>query len=92
MKPDNLEHFENLSNITCGNNSIVVQSTRMNFEHNNYISQLWKYSRGSWKKIKSGANNYTQPKYSSETNSLFFISNTSLYKSRLRLHESQTLL
>ena len=60
MKPDNLEHFENLSNITCGNNSIVVQSTRMNFEHNNYISQLWKYSRGSWKKIKSGANNYTQ--------------------------------
>lgn len=73
MKPDNLEHFENLSNITCGNNSIVVQSTRMNFEHNNYISQLWKYSRGSWKKIKSGANNYTQPKYSSETNSLFFI-------------------
>ena len=73
MKPDNLEHFENLSNITCGNNSIVVQSTRMNFEHNNYISQLWKYSRGSWKKIKSGANNYTQPKYSNETNSLFFI-------------------
>jgi len=73
MKPDNLEHFENLSNITCGNNSIVVQSTRMSFEHNNYISQLWKYSRGSWKKIKSGANNYTQPKYSNETNSLFYI-------------------
>ena len=57
----------------------------MNFEHNNYISQFGNI-HVELEKIKSGANNYTQPKYSSETNSLFLYSQKEMILTKISNH------
>ena len=56
MKPENLNSFNTLSNLVGLGNILVVQSTRMDFESNTYVSELWKRSSGEWKKFKSGDN------------------------------------
>ena len=59
MKSENLNSFNTLSNLVGKGKNLVVQSTRMDFETNTYISELWKRSNGEWKKFKSGDNNLT---------------------------------
>jgi len=56
MKSENLNSFNTLSNLVGKGKNLVVQSTRMDFETNTYISELWKRSNGEWKKFKSGDN------------------------------------
>ena len=52
MKPNNLKDFRKLSNIVTNDKDLLVQSTKANFEENTYKSELWKYSKNTWKKYK----------------------------------------
>ena len=54
MKPTDLNSFNTLSNLVGKGNTLVVQSTRMDFETNTYVSELWKRSNGQWKSFKTG--------------------------------------
>ena len=73
MKPGNLNSFNTLSNLVAKDSNLIVQSTRMDFETNTYISELWKMSKGNWKKFKSGNNNFSKPKFAKRTNSIFYV-------------------
>ena len=73
MKPNNLPEFNSLSNLDGKGSSLIVQSTRMDLETNTYISELWKSYNGSWKNYKSGSFNFTNPKFATFTNSIFYI-------------------
>ena len=73
MKPENLNSFNTLSNLVAKESNLIVQSTRMDFETNTYISELWKMSKGNWKKFKSGNNNFSKPKFAKRTNSIFYV-------------------
>ena len=57
MKPENLNSFSTLSNLVAKDSNLIVQSTRMEFESNTYVSELWRMSKGNWRKFKSGNNN-----------------------------------
>ena len=61
MKPTDLNSFNTLSNLVGKGTTLVVQSTRMDFETNTYISELWKRSNGQWKSFKTGNNNFSNP-------------------------------
>ncbi len=73
MKPDNLQEFNSLSNLDGKDSSLIVQSTRMDLETNTYISELWKRDKDLWKKYKSGNFNFSNPRFSKLTNSIFYI-------------------
>ena len=65
MKSENLNAFNTLSNLVGKGKNLVVQSTRMDFETNTYISELWKRGNGEWKKFKSGDSNFSCLLYTS---------------------------
>ena len=73
MKPTDLNSFNTLSNLVGKGNTLVVQSTRMDFETNTYVSELWKRSNGQWKSFKSGTNNFSNPKFGNKENTIFYI-------------------
>ena len=73
MKPSDLNSFNTLSNLVGKGTSLVVQSTRMDFETNTYISELWKRSNGQWKSFKSGNNNFSNPKFGEKENIVFYV-------------------
>ena len=73
MKPSDLNSFNTLSNLVGKGTSLVVQSTRMDFETNTYINELWKRSNGQWKSFKSGNNNFSNPKFGDKENTIFYI-------------------
>ena len=73
MKPTDLNSFNTLSNLVGKGNALVVQSTRMDFETNTYVSELWKRSNGQWKSFKSGTNNFSNPKFGNKENTVFYI-------------------
>ena len=73
MKPTNLNSFYTLSNLVGKGTSLLVQSTRMDFETNTYISEIWKRSNGQWKSFKSGKSNFSNPKFGDKENTIFFI-------------------
>ena len=43
MKPKNLEDFRKLSNIVENGSDLLVQSSKMSFEKNEYKNEIWKY-------------------------------------------------
>ena len=73
MKPDNLQELNSLSNLDGKDSSLIVQSTRMDLETNTYISELWKRDKNLWKKYKSGNFNFSNPRFSKLSNSIFYI-------------------
>ena len=73
MKPENLNSFNTLSNLVAKDSNLVVQSTRMDFETNTYVSELWRMSKGDWRKFKSGNNNFSNPKFAKTTNDIFYV-------------------
>ena len=73
MKPTNLNSFYTLSNLVGKGTSLLVQSTRMDFETNTYISEIWKRSNGQWKSFKSGKSNFSNPKFGDKENTIFYI-------------------
>jgi len=73
MKPTDLNSFNTLSNLVGKGSSLLVQSTRMDFETNTYISEIWKRSNGQWKSFKSGNNNFSNPKFGNKENIIFYI-------------------
>ncbi len=73
MKPADLNSFNTLSNLVGKGTTLVVQSTRMDFETNTYISELWKRSNGQWKSFKTGNNNFSNPKFGNKENTVFYI-------------------
>ena len=73
MKPENLNSFNTLSNLVAKDSNLIVQSTRMDFETNTYVSELWRMSKGNWKKFKSGNNNFSNPKFAKKKLMTFFI-------------------
>ena len=73
MKPENLNSFNTLSNLVGSGKYLVVQNTRMDFESNTYISELWKRSNSEWKKFKSGNNNFSNPKFGSQSNTIYYV-------------------
>jgi len=73
MKPTDLNSFNTLSNLVGKGTTLVVQSTRMDFETNTYISELWKRSNGQWKSFKTGNNNFSNPKFGDKENTIFYI-------------------
>ena len=46
MKPEDLNSFNTLSNLVAKDSNLIVQSTRMEFESNTYVSELWRMSKG----------------------------------------------
>ncbi len=73
MKPTDLNSFNTLSNLAGKGTMLVVQSTRMDFNTNTYVSELWKRSNGQWKSFKSGINNFSNPKFGDKDNNIFYI-------------------
>jgi len=73
MKPTDLNSFNTLSNLVGKGTTLVVQSTRMDFDTNTYVSELWKRSKGQWKSFKSGNNNFSNPKFGDKENHIFYI-------------------
>ena len=73
MKPIDLNSFNTLSNLVGKGASLLVQSTRMDFETNTYISEIWKRSNGQWKSFKSGKSNFSNPKFGDKENTIFYI-------------------
>ena len=73
MKPTDLNSFNTLSNLVGKGTTLVVQSTRMDFDTNTYVSELWKRSNGQWKSFKSGRNNFSNPKFGDKENHIFYI-------------------
>ena len=73
MKPTNLNSFYTLSNLVGKGTSLLVQSTRMDFEKNTYISEIWKRNNGQWKSFKAGKSNFSNPKFGDKENTIFFI-------------------
>ena len=73
MKPENLNSFNTLSNLVGRGTNLVVQSTRMDFDSNTYVSELWKRTNGVWKKFKSGDHNFSNPKFGSKPNTIYYV-------------------
>ena len=73
MKPTDLNSFNTLSNLVGKGTTLVVQSTRMDFETNTYVSELWKRSNGQWKSFKTGNNNFSNPKFGDKENTVFYV-------------------
>ena len=73
MKPENLNLFNTLSNLVAKDSNLIVQSTRMEFESNTYVSELWRMSKGNWRKFKSGNNNFSNPKFAKKSNDIFYV-------------------
>ena len=74
MKPNNLKDFRKLSNIVTNDKDLLVQSTKANFEENTYKSELWKYSKNTWKKYKdSKTKDFSTPKYSNNKKLISYI-------------------
>ena len=73
MKPTDLNSFNTLSNLVGKGTTLVVQSTRMDFDTNTYVSELWKRSNGQWKSFKSGNYNFSNPKFGDKENNIFYI-------------------
>ena len=73
MKPSDLNSFNTLSNLVGKGTSLLVQSTRMDFQTNTYINELWKRSNGQWKSFKSGKNNFSNPKFGEKENIVFYV-------------------
>ena len=71
MKPADLNSFNTLSNLAGKGTTLVVQSTRMDFNTNTYVSELWKRSNGKWKSFKSGIYNFSNPKFGDKENNIF---------------------
>lgn len=73
MKPNNLEHFSTLSNLSGNDYDLVVQSSRMDFESNTYINEIWKRSNNNWKQYKFGKNNFSSPTLLTTANSMLYV-------------------
>ena len=50
MKSENLNSFNTLSNLVGKGKNLVVQSTRMDFDTNTYISELWR-CKAFWQSV-----------------------------------------
>ena len=72
MKPADLNSINTLSNLVGKGTTLVVQSTRMDFETNTYVSELWKRSNGQWRSFKSGKSNFSNPKFGDKENIIFY--------------------
>ncbi len=92
MKPENLNSFNTLSNLVAKDSNLIVQSTRMDFETNTYISELWRMSKGNWRKFKSGNNNFSNPKFAKKTNDIFYVKQIGLLRIRVSLKKHPQLL
>ncbi len=81
MKPKNLEDFRKLSNIVENGSDLLVQSSKMNFEKNEYKNEIWKYSKNIWKKYKwSEKKNFSSPKYSHNKKMFSYIKSEKINK------------
>jgi len=45
----------------------------MDLDSNTYVSELWKRTNGVWKKFKSGNHNFSNPKFGSKPNTVYYI-------------------
>ena len=65
MKASDLDKLTTLSNININNSDLMLTATRMSFEKNTYIQEIWRYSNNEWKKYKgTESKNFLNPKYS----------------------------
>tara|TARA_Y100001960_G_scaffold37115_1_gene35023 strand:- start:5303 stop:7165 length:1863 start_codon:yes stop_codon:yes gene_type:complete len=81
VKPKNLEDFRKLSNIVENGSDLLVQSSKMNFEKNEYKNEIWKYSKNIWKKYKwSETKNFSSPKYSHNKKMFSYIKSEKINK------------
>ena len=81
MKPKNLEDFRKLSNIVENDTDLLVQSSKMTFEKNEYKNEIWKYSKNVWKKYKwSKTKNFSSPKYSHNKKMVSYIKSEKINK------------
>jgi len=74
LRPSNLKDFRKLSNIATNDTDLLVQSTKASFERNAYKSELWKYSKNTWKKFKdSKTKDFFTPQYSNNKKLISYI-------------------
>ena len=74
MKTSDLDKLTSLSSININNSNLILTATRMSFDKNAYIQELWSYSNKQWKKFKgTDSKNYLNPKYSDDKKYLSFI-------------------
>ena len=74
MKTSDLDKLTSLSSININNSNLILTATRMSFDKNAYIQELWSYSNKKWKKFKgTDSKNYLNPKYSDDKKYLSFI-------------------
>ena len=74
MKASDLDKLTTLSSISTNNSDLVLTATKMSFEKNAYIQELWRYSNKEWKKFKGAeSKNYLNPKYSGDKKYLSFV-------------------
>ncbi|MCH1558724.1 MAG: hypothetical protein L7T23_01090, partial [Alphaproteobacteria bacterium] len=74
MKASDLDKLTTLSNISINNSDLVLTASRMSFEKNTYIQELWRYSNNEWKKFKGAeSKNFLNPKYSDDKKYLSFV-------------------
>jgi len=52
MKTSDLDKLTSLSSININNSNLILTATRMSFDKNAYIQELWSYSNKKWKKFK----------------------------------------
>ena len=90
MKTSDLDKLTSLSSININNSNLILTATRMSFDKNAYIQELWSYSNKKWKKFKgTDSKNYLNPKYSDDKKYLSFIEvEKSIYSSEY-FHQSQ---
>ena len=68
MKASDLDKLTTLSNINISNSDLMLSATRMSFEKNTYIQEIWRYSNNEWKKFKGAeSKNFLNPKSVSYT-------------------------
>ncbi|MDC3241970.1 hypothetical protein OAU06_03540, partial [Acidimicrobiia bacterium] len=74
MKTSDLDKLTSLSSININNSNLILTATKMSFDKNAYIQELWSYSNKQWKKFKgTDSKNYLNPKYSDDKKYLSFI-------------------
>src|SRR5210317_8470 len=74
MKGSDLDNLTTLSNINISNSDLMLSATRMSFEKNTYIQEIWRYSNNEWKKFKGAeSKNFLNPKYSDDKKYLSFV-------------------
>ncbi len=52
MKASDLDKLTSLAILISTTLNLMLTATRMSFEKNTYIQELWRYSNNKWKKFK----------------------------------------